>query len=85
MPRPGARGGVAHPGQQVVAAGDELLEESRGSGEQLLDDERRIVVHHREARLFESRQGHVGEAHCSTLPARRALRARATAALMLCA
>jgi len=74
MPRPGARGGVTYPAEQLVATRDQLLEVSGGSGEQLRDDERRVLVHHREAGLFEPRQGHVGEAHCSTLPGARTLR-----------
>ena len=74
MPGPGVRGGVPHAVQQFVAAGDELLEVSRGAGEELLDDHGRVVLHHGEAGHCPPREGARGRSallHATGLPDRR--------------
>ncbi len=68
MPR-GARRSVAHARQQVVAAGDELLEGARGTGEELVDERELLAVDADETGGFRPLLcTDVGEAHASTLP-----------------
>jgi hypothetical protein len=68
MPWHPAQVGGTHAIGQFVAAGDELLEEPRGSLEQALHDDRLALVDDGEAGLCEPGTHDVGEAHPSKLP-----------------
>ncbi len=65
---PARRGCVAHARQQVIAAGDQLLEHARRPVEELLDDDDLVAFDDHEPGSRRPRGEHVGEAHSSKLP-----------------
>ena len=54
--------------EQLVAAGDELLEHERSAVEEVLDDDDLVAFDDHEPGIGRSRRDHVGEAHPSKLP-----------------